>query len=334
MGATVLITALIGEEDMTEALALLRQWATVRMSAYGRALTEEELLSELRGVEAVLGGGDPYTARVIEATDCLRIIARDGVGLDRVDLQAATKKGVVVTITPTICESVADLTFGLIICLLRKVTTADRLVREGEWPHRAKFVSKEVNGSTLGIVGLGRVGSFVARRAAAFNMEVIAFDPYVDAGKAASVGVELADLDTVLQKSDTVTIHAPLTEETRGLLGQRQLSLMKTGAFLVNAARGAIVDEEALIEALRSRRLGGAALDVLSVEPPSPDNPLLKMENVILTPHMGNDTHEAFRRLAIDAARDIISALKGEMPRYAVNPEALTRRGACSEGSL
>jgi len=333
MRPTVLVTAIIGEDDMGEALALLRQKAEVKVSRFGRAFTEDELLHELRNVDAVFAGGDPYTARVLETAHCLKIIARDGVGLDRVDLDVATRRGIVVTITPTICESVADLAFSLITCLFRRIMTADRLVKAGEWRSRERFVSKEVNGATLGIIGLGRIGGFVAKRAASFNMRVLAFDPYVTAARAESLGATLTDLKTLLSESDVVTVHAPLSKETRGLIGRRELSLMKKGAFLVNTARGAIVDEGALIEALTSGPLGGAGLDVLSVEPPSLDNPLLSMENVILTPHMGNDTHEAFRRLSLEAGKDIISVLEGEMPLHAVNPEALAQRRGSGAGS-
>jgi len=320
---TVLVTAVIAEDDMAEAFAMLREKADLRVTKLGRALTEQELLEELRDVDAVFAGGDPYTAKVLDNSGRLKIIARDGVGVDRVDLEAATRNGIVVTITPSVCESVADLAFGFVICLLRKLMTADQLVKAGQWRSREQFVSKEVNGATLGIIGLGRIGGLMARRAIAFNMKVLAFDPYVTPSRADSLGVALTDLGTLLSKSDVVTIHAPLTPETRGLLGRRELGLMRRGAFLVNAARGAIVDEAALIEALRSGALGGAALDVLSTEPPSPDNPLLRMENVILTPHMGNDTHEAFRRLSLEAASDIISVLEGRRPLNAVNPEAL-----------
>ncbi|MEM2926498.1 MAG: phosphoglycerate dehydrogenase [Candidatus Bathyarchaeia archaeon] len=326
MGNKVLITALIDEEHMPEALALLRSKAEVRLNPYGRVLREEELIEELRDVDAVFAGGDPFTAKVITSTRNLKIIARDGVGLDRVDLEAATKAGIVVTIAPTVCESVADLAFGLILCVMRRILIADRGVRFQEWNLRRKFVGRDVHGATLGIIGLGRVGSGVAKRASGFKMRILGYDPYVKPERMRELGVEPSDLDTLLRESDVVTIHTPLTEETRGLIGAREIGLMKDGSYLINTARGAIVDEKALYEALRTGKLAGAGLDVLTVEPPNPENPLLKLENVVLTPHIGNDTVEAFRRLSLQVAEDIIRVLDGKPPLNPVNPEALVRR--------
>lgn len=326
MGNKVLITALIDEEHMPEALALLRSKAEVRLNPYGRVLREEELIEELRDVDAVFAGGDPFTAKVITSTRNLKIIARDGVGLDRVDLEAATRAGIVVTIAPTVCESVADLAFGLILCVMRRILIADRGVRFQEWNLRRKFVGRDVHGATLGIIGLGRVGSGVAKRASGFKMRILGYDPYVKPERMRELGVEPSDLDTLLRESDVVTIHTPLTEETRGLIGAREIGLMKDGSYLINTARGAIVDEKALYEALRTGKLAGAGLDVLTVEPPTPENPLLKLENVVLTPHIGNDTVEAFRRLSLQVAEDIIRVLDGKPPLNPVNPEALVRR--------
>jgi len=321
----VLITTVIDEKFMQKALGLLRERAEVRLNPYRRALTEDELITQLKGIDAVFAGGDPFTARVIDSADRLKVIARDGVGLDRVDLNAATKKGVVVTITPAVCESVADLAFGLLIAVVRKVFIADRCVRAHEWNLREKFVGRDVHGATLGIIGLGRIGSFMAKRAKAFNMRVLAYDPYVSAEKAKDLGVELLSLENLLRESDIVTIHAPLTEETMGLIGEGEFNTMKRGAFLINTARGAIIDEKALHRALKTGRLAGAGLDVLTVEPPLPDNPLLKLENVILTPHMGNDTLEAFERLSTEAATDIIRVLEGRRPLHPANPEVLEK---------
>jgi len=325
MKSKVLITTLIDEKFMQKALGLLREKAEVRLNPYKRALTEDELITQLRGIDAVFAGGDPFTARVIDAADRLKVMARDGVGLDQVDLNAATKKGVVVTITPAVCESVADLAFGLLIAVVRKVFIADRCVRAHEWDLRDKFVGRDVHGATLGIIGLGRIGSFMAKRAKAFNMRVLAYDPYVSAEKARGLGVELLNLENLLRESDIVTIHAPLTDETRGLIGEREFNIMKRGAFLINTARGAIIDEKALYRALTTGRLAGAGLDVITVEPPLPDNPLLKLENVILTPHMGNDTLEAFERLSMEAATEIIRVLEGRRPLHPANPEVLEK---------
>lgn len=322
----VLVTTLIDEDFMPEALALLRSKADVKLNRYGRALTEEELIENLRDVDAVWAGGDPYTEKVIRSAKKLRIIARDGVGLDRVDMKAATEAGIVVTIAPTVCESVADLSLALILCVARKILVSDRAVRAQEWGLRRKFIGRDVHGATLGIIGLGRIGSGVARRARGFNMHVLAYDPYLKPEAAEELGVECVDLDTLLRSSDIVAVHAPLTKETRGMIGEREIGLMKEGAFIVNVARGAIIDEAALIKALKEGRLAGAGLDVLELEPPSPDNPLLKMENVVLTPHMGNETKEAFRRVSFQAVEEVISVLEGRTPQNMVNPEALKKR--------
>jgi D-3-phosphoglycerate dehydrogenase len=321
----VLITTVIDEKLMQKALGLLRGKAEVRLNPYKRALTEDELITQLKGTDAVFAGGDPFTAGVIDSADGLKVIAKDGVGLDRVDLKAATENGVVVTISPAVCESVADLAFGLLIAVVRKVFTADRCVRAHEWNLRDKFVGRDVHGATLGIIGLGRIGSFMAKRAKAFNMRVLAYDPYVSAEKAKGLGVELLNLENLLKESDVVTIHAPLTEETRELIGEGEFNAMKRGAFLINVARGAIIDEKALYRALTTGRLAGAGLDVLTVEPPLPDNPFLKLENVILTPHMGNETPETLESLSMEAATDIIRVLEGRRPFYPANPEVLEK---------
>ncbi len=321
----ILVTTVIDEKFMQKALGLLREKAEVKLNPYKRALTEDELTTQLKDADAVFAGGDPFTARVIDSADRLKVIARDGVGLDQMDLKVATRKGVVVTITPAVCESVADLAFGLLIAVVRKVFMADRCVRVHEWNLREKFVGRDVHGATLGIIGLGRIGSSMAKRAKVFNMRVLAYDPYVSTERAKGLGVELLNLENLLKESDIVTIHAPLTEETRGLMGEREFNTMKRGAFLINAARGAIIDEKALYRALTTGRLAGAGLDVLTVEPPLPDNPLLKLENVILTPHAGNDTLEAFERLSMEAATDIIRVLEGRRPLHPANPEVLEK---------
>jgi len=260
------------------------------------------------------------TREVIAACPRLRVIGRHGAGLDNVDLQAATEAGIPVTYTPSApTDSVAELTIGLIVAVARRIADAHQAVREGIW-HRERFMGMELAGKILGIIGFGSIGRAVARIARAMGMRVVAFDPYVSRWPR---GVRPAPLPELLQRADVVTIHAPLTPETKGLLGRAELSRMKPGAILVNTARGGILDEEALVQALREGRLGGAGIDVFSREPLPVDHPLLYAPNVVLTPHIGAMTEEAQRRMALTVVQDVLRVLSGGRPEHLVNPEVL-----------
>ncbi|MCD6444439.1 hydroxyacid dehydrogenase [Candidatus Bathyarchaeota archaeon] len=248
----------------------------------------------------------------------LKVIARAGVGLDNVDVDYAEKRGITVLSTSDAStEAVAELTIGLMIALARRITELDRKMKGGNWCKNSG-IGVELRGKTLGIIGLGRIGGRVAELARVFGMHVVAYDPYVRLGKAKKLGVELMErLEDLLKESDFVSIHAVLTEETKGLIGERELRLMKPTAYLVNTARGAIVDEEALVRALEEGWIAGAALDVYEKEPPS--SRLTKFENVILTPHVGASTVEAQKHIAKVLAEKILAALenmaeKGEIP--------------------
>lgn len=276
-------------------------------------VTEEDTLSAVRGAVAVLAGSEPYTARVLDESPELRVISRNGVGYDCVDVAAATERGVAVTITPQgNHEAVAEHTLALVLALARSVVRCDRDVRVGAWRRNEPFVP--LRGKTLGLVGLGRIGRSVARRAAAFRMRLLCFEPYPDQTLVDQLGIELVALDDLLKQSDFVTLHSPLTPQTRGLIDRRSLALMRRGSFLVNTARGGLIVEDDLCEALRSRHLAGAALDVFTHEPPPPDHPLFELDNVVLSPHAAALDTQAVIDMANAAAQNISDVLAGRWP--------------------
>jgi D-3-phosphoglycerate dehydrogenase len=255
---------------------------------------------------------------LLEAGHRLKVVGRAGIGVDNVDVAAATEKGILVVNAPTAnLVSATEHTFALLLAWARNVPAAHASLSRGEW-NRKQFLGSELHDKTLGLVGLGRIGQGVAARARAFGMRIVAYDPFLDASAARRMDVELADLDTVLASADVVSIHTPLTDQTRGLIDAERLSCMKPGAVLVNCARGGIVDEEALLAALEEDRLGGVALDVLEEEPPR-DTRLVSHPKVVATPHIGAQTREAQERVATETARMLLAALDGSLAITAVN---------------
>jgi D-3-phosphoglycerate dehydrogenase len=290
------------------------------------ATDEATLVANIPGKHGLVVRTARITAKVIKAGDSLQVIGRHGVGYDNIDVATATRRGIPVVITPeAITESVAEHTVGCLLALAKRIGEADRELRRGNFGARLTHTGSELYGKTLGLVGLGRIGGRVAEICrTAFAMRHLAYDPYVAPQRAAELGVELVgDLGSLLAAADFVSLHAPLTAETRGLIGARQLATMKRTAYLVNTARGGMVDEAALIEALRDGTLAGAALDVFAQEPPPADSPLWSLDNVIVTPHMASHTQEGLRRMAVDVAEEVLRVLRGERPRGAVNPEVL-----------
>lgn len=286
---------------------------------------EDVLIKNLIGVDALLLRPGIISKRVIDATHKLKIIAVHGAGVDQVNIQAATEKGVFVTNVPGgNANAVAELTFGLILSVIRRISRADRLVREGKWGE-ARFLGTELRGKTMGVIGLGRVGSRVAKIAKAFGMKILTYDPYISQEKAGKVGAKSVNLKPLLKESDVVTIHVPLTEETKSMIGKEQLRSMKKSAILINMARGAIVDETALYEGLKKGLIAGAALDVLKEEPPRPNNSLFQLDNVVITPHMGGSSTRALKVIARVAAEDIARVLRGELPKNLVNADVVSR---------
>ena len=251
----------------------------------------------------------------------LKIVARTGVGVDasRIDLDAAREHKVWVTNNPGVnAAAVAELTFGQMIALARHSIEADRAVKDNRWSDYLKFTGSELAGKAIGIVGMGNIGTRVALRALAFEMQLLVCDPYIPASHVSALGGRGANLEELLAESDFVTLHCPLNQETRHMIGERQLSLMKQSAFLVNLARGGVVDEDALYRCLSERRIAGAAIDVMEAEPPRRDHPLLGLDNVILTPHIGGSTREATKRGEWGAAEEVVRVLEGKRPRNPV----------------
>ncbi|MBY0232458.1 MAG: phosphoglycerate dehydrogenase [Gemmataceae bacterium] len=285
----------------------------------GAQLDEEQAIRWLAGIDASLAGSEPYTDRVLAAHPQLRVIARVGVGYDAVDLAAATRRGVAVTFAPgTNQGSVSEHAFGLMLALSRRLIPQHLGTAAGQWP---RGTTVPLRGQVLGLAGLGRIGRAMATRAFAFEMEVIAHDPFADKAWASANGVELVGFDELMSRSDYVSLHMPAGESTRRIINARSLALMKPTAYLVNTARGAVVDEAALAEALASKRIAGAGLDVFDEEPPHPDNPLLKLDNVVLTPHAAGTDYKSRDDMAHSAAEAIVSLFRGEWPaEKVVNP--------------
>lgn len=290
-----------------------------------RTWNEAELLEILPGHVASLAGSEPYNSRVLAAAPDLRVIARLGVGYDQVDLAAATRNRTAVGMAfGTNHEAVADHAFALMAALATQLKAYDRDVREGAW---TTHYHGRLHGTTVGLIGFGRIGRAVAKRCKGFAMDVLVHDPVMDADTVARLGCRLMGLDELMQASDYVSLHCPLNAETHKMIDGRRLALMKPGAFLINTARGPIVDQEALIEALRQRRLAGAGLDVLAVEPPGP-SPLLELDNVILTPHVAGLSEWAIESMTARCVETIMAVCRGEDPGggLLLNPEVTNKR--------
>jgi D-3-phosphoglycerate dehydrogenase / 2-oxoglutarate reductase len=317
LDAVVLVTARSfgrGRPELREELeGAVRE---VRWNDLGRPLTTAELREAIADVDGVIAGVDRFDADVIRAASRLRVISRHGTGTDGVDLDAAAGSGVVVTNTPGAnAAAVAELAIGLMFALARRIPQGDRRVRAGEY---GALPGIELGGRTVGLIGLGSVGREVARRAGALGCTVLAHDPAVSAERAQQVGATLVGRDEVVAEADFLSLHVPLTDATRDLVDAGFLSRMKRGAFLVNTARGELVVEEDLDEALEAGKLAGAGLDTTRDEPPPPDNPLLRRDEVILTPHSGADTDEARAAMGRAALDDLLAVLDGRAPRHPV----------------
>jgi D-3-phosphoglycerate dehydrogenase / 2-oxoglutarate reductase len=278
-----------------------------------------DLLGAITDVDAILvRSATKVDEEALTAAKRLTVVARAGVGLDNVDVRAATQNGVLVVNAPTSnIVSAAELAVALMLAAARHVSPAHAALTRGEWK-RSKYTGIELYEKTVGIVGLGRIGVLVAQRLAAFGMDVIAYDPYVQAGRAAQMGVRMVSLEELMRESDFLSVHLPKTPETVGLIGADQFAIARPGLVLVNAARGGIVDEKALYDALKTRRIAAAGLDVF-VQEPCTDSPLFELENVVATPHLGASTDEAQEKAGIAVARSVRLALSGELVPDAVN---------------
>ncbi|MBI5000327.1 MAG: phosphoglycerate dehydrogenase [Euryarchaeota archaeon] len=311
----ILITDGIAEEG---AAALRKEHEVVE-----KDLSPQELPAEIGKYDAlIVRSRSKVTAEVIEKGANLKVIGRAGIGVDNIDVAAATRKGIMVVNAPQgSTVSVAELALGLMLSLARGLPRADLTMHVGKWEKKG-FMGTELCGKTLGFIGAGRIGGEVAKRAQAFGMRTVAYDPYLPKEAAENMGIKLVNLDTVLKDSDYITIHAMLTPETKGMVNAMAIEKMKRTVFIVNCARGGIIDEKALCEALKSKRIAGAALDVYESEPPA-NSPLLTLDNIILTPHIGASTHEGQERAGVMVAEQVLKALRGERPDAVVNKEVL-----------
>ncbi len=288
-----------------------------------RTLPHEETMTLCRRADAVMSDYFSWTADAIEQLERCRVICQYGVGLDQIDVAAANSAGILITHTPEYCvDELAEHTLALLLAAARNVGRYDRSVRDGEWDYKSAGTMRRLRGQTLGLVGFGRVGRAVARRARALDLRVIACDPYQPTEAFAEFGVEPLPFRHLLRESDLVSLHLPLTQETRGVIGAEELMLLRPGGILVNTARGGLVDQQALADALESGMLAAAAVDVLAQEPPDVDERLLRLENITLTPHAGFLSVESLAALQTDAAEEVRRALSGEPLRYVVNAEA------------
>ena len=325
----------LGEVIHPEAVALLEKNAEViRPKDHSR----QAYLEALKGVDGMVARKVKVGAEEMDLAPRLKIIARHGVGLDSVDLDEATRRGIIVTNTPgENRESVAELAITFLLCLARSVPQAQKAMASmpkgdiGIFSSLLKqynLTGVDLEGKPLGIIGTGRIGSSVARKCiAAFDMKVQGYDPYVSAETMRSFGVQKVErLEDMLPRIDFLTTHCPLNQETRGMVGKRELALMKKGAYVINTARGGIVNEKALLDALNSGHIAGAALDVWEVEPPDPKDPLLNHPRLLGTPHYAGTTEESLHRVGIAAVEEVLRVLRGEPPKYPVNPEVLKKK--------
>ena len=301
----------------TDAIASLKKVHQVDVAE----LDAKQLLDQIPAYDAlIVRGRTKVTKDVLAKAGHLRVVGRAGVGVDNIDVNEATARKVLVVNAPSASTvSVAELAIGHMISWCRFLPQADKSVKEGKW-EKKQFEGHEIYGKTLGLIGSGRIGAEVAKRAQAFGMTVLAFDPYLPPEVAQKINVALVDKETVLRQSDFISIHAALTPETRGMIGAKDLAMMKKTAVLVNCARGEIVQEAALADALKTGALAGAALDVYEKEPPV-GSPLLSAPHIVFTPHLGASTHEAQTRAGAVIADQVLKALEGKKPDFLVNPK-------------
>src|SRR5262245_42909855 len=284
-----------------------------------RQMTEDELIAELKEIDAVLAGSEPYTPRVFDARPELQVVARNGVGYDAVDVAAATARGIPVTVAPANQDAVAEHTFALILALAKQVVPQHLAMKQGEWPRKA---TQPLRGQVLGLAGLGRIGKAVALRGKAFGMRVIAFEPYPDEAFVRQHAISLVPLDRVFAEADYVSLHMPLTPDSKRCIGRKLFGLMKPTAYFVNTARGPIVCEDELYEVLKDRKIAGAGLDVFEEEPPAAKHPLLQLDNVVLTAHTAGVDERSGVEMSHLAAKTIVALYRGEWPDgMVVNPE-------------
>jgi D-3-phosphoglycerate dehydrogenase len=308
--------------ELDAGLGILRDIAEIKLND---RFIGKVLAKDIKDADAIIAGDSKITRESLKEAKKLKVIGRFGAGLDSVDINACTEKDILLFNVPGMnAESVAEHIIGMMIALSKKFRLHDKLVRDGKWVEKSKFMGNELWRKTIGIVGLGNIGYLLAKMVKAFEMRVLTYDPFVSQKRAKEVGAEIVDLQTLLKKSDYVSINCPLVKETRGMIGEEELRLMKKSAFLINTARGGIVKEDSLYKALKGGWIEGAGVDALENEPVT-KHPIFELDNILLTPHFASWTVEAFRRVAIKACENVRKALKGDIPDNLVNKEVIAK---------
>jgi D-3-phosphoglycerate dehydrogenase len=303
-------------------LKILQSYAQVEIA---KSTEEEQLLKLVADVDLIMVVYGKITSKIIESANKLKGIVRYGIGIDNIDIEAASKRKIPVANVPNYAiETVADHAMALMLGLARRILEADKAMKSRNWSvwtsPPSTYRGVDLSGKVVGIIGIGKIGRAMAKRAFGFDMKILAYDPYVTAEDAKKLGIELTSLQELLSKSDFVTIHAPLTSETRYLIGENEIRRMKKTAYLINTSRGSLVDTKSLAKALKEGYLAGAALDVYPTEPPAVDDPILQVEHVILTPHISWYTEEAVERLEMTAVDHAVHILEGKRPKNVANP--------------
>jgi D-3-phosphoglycerate dehydrogenase len=292
-----------------------------------RCRSEDDVIQNAWDADAILNVSTKITRRVIESLQRCRVIVRYGIGVDTIDIPAATEKGICVANVPDFCwEEVSDTAMSLILAVSRKVVYMNNLVKQGIWNRSLAAPIHKYQLQTLGLLAFGNIPRALVKKARPFGFKrIISYDPYVSEEIFKEYGVEPVDFDTLLGESDILSIHTPLTQETYHMIGEAELRRMKSTAYLVNTSRGPVIDEKALYKALSEGWIAGAGLDVMEKEPPDKGNPLLKLDNVVITPHYGSYTEEAYHELRVKVAENAVAALEGRLPKYLVNPEVVDK---------
>lgn len=323
MSRDVVVTWPVYDVDGPTTGALLKgAGLDIRLHPRSGHRSPAELAEILGDAVAVIASTDPFDASVFAACPNLKVIARTGVGVDSIDIEAATAAGVVVATTPGANEdAVADHALAMILALQRRLAENDAAIRDGRWDRAGSLTPSDLYGATVGLIGSGAIGRAVIRRLRGFGATICVYDPFVDR---APEGTDLVDLSTLLNRSDVITVHAPLTDETRGLLGAEEFAAMKPGAYVVNVSRGGIIDEDALAASIASGHLGGAGLDTFEREPIG-ESPLRDLPTVIMSPHIAGLSHRSIEAMTEAATQAVLDVVAGRPPAHPVNPEALTR---------
>lgn len=317
----VLLATYYDRKVISNSITSLKSFAEVVDANQGRCLTKEELFNSLPGVHVTIAADEKYTPEVLDCAGELFLIARDGTGYDGVDVQAATERGILVTRAPIMHQATANLTIGLMITLVRKIIICDRGIRQNLWTNRGLWLCPDLTGMTLGIVGFGQVGREVAKRALAMGMKILAYDIADIRSTTKKIGITVTSIEEILRNSDVVSVHMNAGPSNVGMFNRDLFLKMKKGAYFINCSRGSIVDDAALLEALNSGHIAGAALDVYSTEPPRENHPLFALENVLCTPHVAGDTTTTMEQAIQMNVEQIQQLLKGEQPSHLLNPE-------------